>query len=438
MKLVSVETPEKSVCKMTFSASAEELEAASNAVYERTRASYTIRGFEKGQADRAQIEADRGEHTFWYDAINDLMDRDVPGLYEAALAERGFEPVDEPVYDLVSVKKDEGFVATATVALEPELLLHRTEGFTVHCVTPAATDKEIEHTVEQRRAAAAQLVPHRGPAVKGNTVHIDYTGLVGGKEFPGGSATGQAVELGRGRMIPGFEDGILGHQAGDEFEIQVTFPERYKPELAGKAAVFHIKLIDVCVRQLPALNSDFAKKVGQVDTMDEFRAKIRTQIESRKHDTALNHAKNEVLMQLADAAEGDLPEVLIESAYQNEMQQFQQQLQMQRMSLDQYLSRVHQTREGFTDTVRSAAERNTRARMALLQIARAENLVPTDEEIDAQLARRAERAKKSLEEVKAKTDLRAVRRNEAIRRAAEYVVEHSTIEEEMAEPEAKK
>ena len=115
MKLVSVETPEKSVCKMTFSASPEELEAASNAVYERTRASYTIRGFKKGEADRAQIEADRGEHTFWYDAINDLMDKDVPALYDAAMAEHGFVAVADPVYDLVSVKKDEGFVATATV-----------------------------------------------------------------------------------------------------------------------------------------------------------------------------------------------------------------------------------------------------------------------------------------------------------------------------------
>ena len=125
MKLVSVETPEKSVCKMTFSASAEELEAASNAVYERTRASYTIKGFAKGEADRAQIEADRGEHTFWYDAINDLMDKDVPALYDAAMKEHGFRAVDEPTYDLVSVKKDEGFVATATTALQPELKLTR-------------------------------------------------------------------------------------------------------------------------------------------------------------------------------------------------------------------------------------------------------------------------------------------------------------------------
>ena len=202
MKLVSVETPEKSVCKMTFSATAEELEAASNAVYERTRATYTIKGFQKGEADRAQIEADRGEHTFWYDAINDLMDQDVPALYEAALKEHGFAPVDDPSYDLVSVKKDEGFVATATVALQPELKLTKTTGFTTQCVTPEVTDKEIDTVLERRRNYAAELVPHKGPAVKGNVVHIDFEGLLDGVAFKGGTAKDQSVQLGSGRMIP--------------------------------------------------------------------------------------------------------------------------------------------------------------------------------------------------------------------------------------------
>ena len=404
MKLVSVETPEKSVCKMTFSATAEELETASNAVYERTRASYTIKGFAKGEADRAQIEADRGEHTFWYDAINDLMDRDVPALYEAAMAEHGFKAVDEPSYDLVSVKKDEGFVATATTPLQPELNLTQTTGFHVECVTPAVTDKEIDAVLERRRNAAAELVPHKGPAVKGNVVH--------------------------GRMIPGFEDGILGHKGGEEFEINVTFPVRYHvKDLAGKPVVFKIKLIDVCVRQLPALNSDFAKKVGKVDTMEAFREQVRKQLHDGKHASALNRAKDQVLTQLASAAEGEIPSVLVESTYQQEMQNIQQQLQMQRMSLDRYLSQIHQTRENFTANVHAAAEKNTRARMALLQVAQNEGLVPTDEEITKNLQERADRTKKTLEEVKANANIPAMQRSEAIRRAADWVIEHSTIEE---------
>lgn len=430
MKLVSVETPEKSVCKMTFSASAEELETASNAVYERTRASYTIKGFAKGEADRAQIEADRGEHTFWYDAINDLMDKDVPALYDAAMAEHGFKAVDDPVYDLVSVKKDEGFVATATTALQPELNLTQTTGFKVECVTPAVTDKEIDNILERRRQAAAELVPHKGPAVKGNIVHMDYEGSIDGKAFGGGSAKNQTLQLGSGRMIPGFEDGILGHKGGESFDINVTFPANYHvKDLAGKPAVFKINLIDVCVRQLPALNSDFAKKIGKVDTMDEFRAQIKQQLYDGKHAGAMNRAKDQILTQLANAAEGDLPSVLIETTYQQEMERVQQQLQMQRMSLDRYLSQIHQTRENFTSAVHTAAEKNTRARMALLQIAQAENLVPTEEEVDKKLQERADRAKKTLDEIKANTNVEAMRRNEGIRRAADYVIEHSTIEE---------
>ena len=430
MKLVSVETPEKSVCKMTFSASAEELETASNAVYERTRASYTIKGFKKGEADRAQIEADRGEHTFWYDAINDLMDKDVPALYDAALAEHGFVPVDAPVYDLVSVKKDEGFVATATVALQPELNLTQTTGFHVECVTPAVTDKEIDAVLERRRNAAAELVPHKGPAVKGNIVHIDYEGLLEGKPFQGGTAQNQTLQLGSGRMIPGFEEGILGHKAGEEFDIFVTFPARYHAkDLAGKPVVFKIKLHDVCVRQLPALNSDFAKKVANVDTLDELRAQVKQQLHDGKHASALNRAKDQILTQLADAAEGDLPSTLVESTYQLQMQQIQQQLQMQRLSLDRYLSQIHETRESFTAKVRTSAEKTARVRMALLQIAQQENLVPTEEEIDKQLAERAERTKKTLEEVKAQANVHAMRRNEGIRKAADWVIEHSTIED---------
>ena len=321
-------------------------------------------------------------------------------------------------------------MATATVALQPELNLTKTTGFTTECVTPEVTDKEIDSVLERRRNAAAELVPHKGPAVKGNIVHIDYEGLLEGKPFQGGTAQNQTLQLGSGRMIPGFEEGILGHKAGEEFDIFVTFPARYHAkDLAGKPVIFKIKLIDVCVRQIPALNSDFAKKVANVDTLDELRAQVKQQLHDGKHASALNRAKDQILTQLADAAEGDLPSTLVESTYQLQMQQIQQQLQMQRLSLDRYLSQIHETRESFTAKVRTSAEKTARVRMALLQIAQQENLVPTEEEIDKQLAERAERTKKTLEEVKAQANVHAMRRNEGIRKAADWVIEHSTIED---------
>jgi trigger factor len=273
-------------------------------------------------------------------------------------------------------------------------------------------------------------VPHKGPAVKGNIVHIDYEGLLEGKPFQGGTAQNQTLQLGSGRMIPGFEEGILGHKAGEEFDIFVTFPARYHAkDLAGKPVIFKIKLIDVCVRQIPALNSDFAKKVANVDTLDELRAQVKQQLHDGKHASALNRAKDQILTQLADAAEGDLPSTLVESTYQLQMQQIQQQLQMQRLSLDRYLSQIHETRESFTAKVRTSAEKTARVRMALLQIAQQENLVPTDEEIDKMIAERAERTKKTVEEIREKTNIPALKRAEAIRRAADWVIERSTIEE---------
>ena len=294
----------------------------------------------------------------------------------------------------------------------------------------AVTDKEIDAVLERRRNAAAELVPHKGPAVKGNVVHMDFEGLLDGVAFQGGTAQNQSVQLGSGRMIPGFEEGILGHKAGEEFEIFVTFPNRYHAkDLAGKPVVFKVKLIDVCVRQIPALNSDFAKKVANLDTMDQLRAQIRQQLHDGKHAAALNRAKDQILTQLADASEGELPSVLVETTYQQQMEQIQQQLQMQRLSLDRYLSQIHETRESFTAKVRSSAEKTSRVHMALLQIAQQENLLPTEEEIEKTLADRAERSKKTLDEVKANSNIPAMRRNEGIRKAADWVIEHSTIED---------
>ena len=198
--------------------------------------------------------------------------------------------------------------------------------------------------LERRRNYAAELVPHKGPAVKGNVVHMDFEGLLDGVAFAGGTAKDQSVQLGSGRMIPGFEDGILGHKAGDEFEINVTFPKNYpNKELAGKPVVFKIKLHDVCVRQLPALNSDFAKKMGK-ETMEEYRAFVKQQLFDGRHGGALNHAKDQILGQLAE---------------------------------------------------------------------------------------RAEKTKKTVEEIKAGTDVAALRRNEGIRKAADWVIDHSTIEEKV-------
>ena len=426
MKLVSVETPEKSVCKMTFSATAEELEAASNAVYERTRASYTIKGFAKGEADRAQIEADRGEHTFWYDAINDLMDKDVPALYDAALAEHGFHPVDEPSYDLVSVKKDEGFVATATVALQPELNLTQTTGFKTECVTPEVTDKEIDAVLERRRAMAAELVPHKGPAVKGNIVHIDYEGLLEGKPFNGGTAQNQTLQLGSGRMIPGFEEGILGHKGGEEFDIFVTFPARYHvKDLAGKPVQFTVKCIEVKEKKGPTIDDEFAKDVSEYDTLAALKKSIKADLAAKRQEAVDRDFENEAVVLAGKNMTCDIPACMIDEQVDKHLEQFAYQLQSQGMKMDDYLKMIGGDVKGMRDSMRPMAEQTVRSNILLSEIVHQENLDVTEEEVEEELKKMAEQYKMELDKIKEMVDVEAVKSDLKGRKAVKLIVDNA-------------
>ena len=430
MKLEKLEYPEKYVVKMTFTADAAELENAAQAVYERTRGDYTVQGFEKGEADRAAIEAEKGEHVFWYDAINDVMDAQVQPLIEAAAQENKFDFVTEPAYDLISVNKEDGFVACATVALRPELTLTCTEGFTAKCEPIPVAEKDVDQQIERVRSANVSLVPHKGPAVKGNIAIADYTGYLNGEAFQGGSAKNAQIPLGAGRMIPGFEEGFLGHSAGDAFDINVTFPANYQArELAGKEAVFHIVLHSVNVRQIPALNADFAKKVAGLGTMEEYRAQVRAKMEEGRRSNAMNIARSQLLDQLGQACKGELPTPLLEEAYQKKMNQFQIQLQMMRTTLGQFLQRTRRTKEEFDTQLRQRGALEMRTGFALEMLAEEKGLVPTDAEFDAEIAARAEKAKKTVEEYKAQPFVQNLRHEMTLERARNYVWAHSTIEE---------
>lgn len=438
MKLLSVTNPEQYVTQLTLTATAEELEAGAQATYENTRATLTVRGFKKGEANREQIEADRGEHVFWYDAINDIMDRDVPAIYDAVVAEQGLDVVNEPAYDLVSVKKDEGFTATVSFCTLPEVTVSQYTGFTADCVPNIVTDAEVENFVERKRRLASELVPHKGPAVKGNIVHLTYIGFIDGKAFAGGQAEKKRMELGKSHMIPGFEEAVIGHCAGDAFDIEVTFPENYgKKEVAGKAAVFKAKLEDTCIRQYPALNADFAKKMGDFNTIEEYRADVRAQLEKMKLDNAMNRARTMLVNQLAPHIEGYIPEPLLAQAYATEIQQLQQMLQNQNINMHQFLQQIKKTKEEFTEQVRKASAEKVRISYGLLKVAEMENLIPTDEEITADLVKRAERAKKPLEDIEKTIDRKLFKRNEGRKRAADFVKEHSTIVQKDPAPTPK-
>ena len=426
MNFIKCEKLEKSMAELQFSVDAEAFKAAVADVFKKEGRKYSVHGFRKGKAPRALIEKMYGADVFTYDAINELF----PEAFEAAVKEAGVEQVGRPEVTVDSADETNGVTLTVKVAVKPEVKVGSYNGLTVEKTVHTVSDEAVEAELKRVQERNARELTREGAAENGDIVDIDFEGFVDGVAFEGGKAEHYSLVLGSGSFIPGFEAQVVGHKAGEEFEIFVTFPNRYHAkDLAGKPVVFKVKLIDVCVRQIPALNSDFAKKVANLDTMDELRAQVKQQLHDGKHAGALNRAKDQILTQLADASEGELPSVLVETTYQQQMEQLQQPLQMQRLSLDRYQSQIHETRESFTAKVRSSAEKTARVHMALLQIAQQENLVPTEEDIDKALAARAERAKKTLEEIKEKSDIPAMRRNEGIRKAADWVIEHSTIED---------
>jgi len=329
------------------------------------------------------------------------------------------------------VKKDEGFVATAQLVLTPQLTLTKYTGFTAKCVPAPTTDKEVENTIESRRKTKSELVPHKGPAVKGNTVKLSYVGYVDGEAFEGGKADNQSLELGSGRMIPGFEDAVLGHKAGESFEIHVTFPENYfNKKLAGKPAVFQATLGDVCLRQIPALGPELAKKLDpSCETMDDYRAVVRKQLESNKRNVAKNRARTEIMTQLADSMQGEISSVLMDREFANQMQQFQASMQMQRMTVEGFLKQTGRTREQLNEMLRRGAERTIRLNQALIAVAKAENLILDEAGMTAELTHRAELVKKPVEEYAKTVDQEQLRSALARKAAMDFVMEHAVIEE---------
>lgn len=428
MRRVNIETPEKDIYRFTFEADAQELENAVQAAYLRSRDQIQIPGFELGQADRAAIEKEKGESVFWYDAINDCMAGQIPDLVEQTIAELGLEPVTEPAYELLYASTEKGFGVTATIVNKPEITLECYTGFTAHCKPNPLGANDVDHYIQRRRMMMTKKLDQSGPAENGMTAVLDFEGFQDGVAFAGGKAEDQPLELGSGRMIPGFEEAVLGHCPGDAFEIHVTFPEAYPAkELAGKPAVFQTKLKELYLRQVPALDDAFAKRAGGVDTLEEYKAQVRQKLDEMRVENAMNRARTDIVRQLGKHSTGKLPDLLTEDAYQAQLEQLRQQLAMMRKPLEVYLEETGTTMEQLSHRLRLAAEEQVRVHLALLEVARIEGLEPTEADVDAEIEREAERLGCTAEQYAEQNDRRTVRHSLCAIRAADFVVAHSTI-----------
>ena len=376
MNLVKSEKLEKSMHELQFSVDAETFKAAIEKAYKREGKKYNVPGFRKGHAPRAVIEKMYGADIFHYDAINDLF----PEAYEAAVVESGIQPVGRPEADVVSESLEDGVVLKVTVAVKPEIKVGNYTGLKATKKVNTVDDADVEAELVRMQNRNGRIITREGKAENGDTVDMDFEGFVDGVAFEGGKAEHYSLVLGSGSFIPGFEDQLIGHEAGEEFDVNVTFPEEYQAkELAGKPAVFKIKLHEVKTKELPALDDEFAKDVSEYDTLDELKASIRKGMEEQNEKQAALAVENDLVDQVIATIEGDIPEAMYEARMDEAVRDFEYRLAQQGLKLDMYLQYMGQTMESFRASFREQAEKQVKIRLALEAVAAAEQIVASDE-----------------------------------------------------------
>ena len=373
---------ENNEAKFTMEFTAEEYEAAIIKVYQSQKDKFTIDGFRKGKAPRSIIERKYGEGIFFEDAINNLFSMNYP----LALDQLDVDAIDHPKADFSELKKGEGFTVTINVTCYPEFEVKDYKGVEIETVNADVTDEDVEKELQNKAKVNARMVEVDRPAENGDTVLIDYEGWVGDEKFEGGTAERQPLKLGSGTFIPGFEEQLVGASKGEDRDVKVTFPEEYHAEeLAGKEAVFKCKVHEIKEEELPEIDDDFVKDISDFDTLDEFKADLRSSLEKSAAAKAESQMKNSVIEKVFEANEIDIPDVMVESEIDSMMSEFDQQLRGQGMDLDTYFQYVGKTAEDFRKEVKEDAYKRVKTRMLISKIAEQENFEVSNDEINTEL-----------------------------------------------------
>ncbi len=395
---VSVERMEHNLAKLTIEIPAEEVAAAEERAYQKNRSKINIPGFRKGKAPKKMIENMYGADVFMEDAIDEIL----PDAYEAACKESGLEIVSRPEIDYKQAAHGKALIVDAVVAVKPEVKLGEYKGLHVDVEEPEVTEDDIlaELKKQQEQNSTENDVEDR-PLQEGDTAHLDYAGTVDGVAFDGGTAEGQELVIGSHSFIDGFEDQMIGMNIGEEKDLNVTFPEEYHAkELAGKPAVFHVKLNGISEKILPELDDEFAAEVSEFETLDEYKNSVREDLLKKKQDSAKAEKENKLLEKAVENAEIDIPAMMIDSQAEDMVRDFGQRLQMQGMRIEQYLQYTGMTMPQLVDSYKDGAKKRIQGRLVLEAIAKAENLEATEEDLEAEFKRLSEEYKMEVEKVK--------------------------------------
>lgn len=416
----------------------EQFREAIKQAYRKEGKKITLPGYRPGKAPLAMIEARYGSEVFFEDALNLLY----ADAVEAAINESGLKVIDDKMdFELVSISKEDGVDFKVSVTTYPEIELEAYKGLKAErpLVKVEAAEVNAEIKSMQERNARMVSVEDRA-AKKGDTVVIDFEGFKDGVAFDGGKAEGHSLELGSGQFIPGFEDQIIGKNIGDEFDVNVTFPEEYGAEdLAGKPAVFKVKLHEIKLRELPAADDEFAKDVSEFDTLKELKADLKKKATERKKKAAEEAVENILVQQIVDGIKGEIPEAMFTNRLNQSVEEFGYRLQSQGMSLDMYLQYTGSTIEQFRETFRPQAEMQVKYRLALEKIVELEGIKADEEAVEAEFAKIAEGYGVDVDKVKAVIPASEVEKDVAVGKAIDFVKANAVITDAVDEKkEAKK
>ena len=433
MKVTSVEKKEKSTVELTIQVEAGEFEAAVQKAYLKNRKSINVPGFRKGHAPRKIIEGMYGAGVFYEDAINEVY----PGAYEQAVKEQNLDDVGYPKMEIVEVGKD-GLTFKALVSVRPEVKLGQYKGLTAPKEVAKVTEKDIDGEMKPYIDRATRLVSVKRKAKKGDTAVIDFEGFDNGTPFEGGKGENYELKLGSGSFVPGFEDQVTGMKAGEEKDIDITFPEDYHPDLAGKAVVFHVKVNEVKEPQAPEVDDEFAKDVSEFETLADFRKDLGDKLAKRREEQAQQDFENQVMDQLLENMECEIPDGMIEVQVDKVLDDYAMRLQSQGLSLDDYMKMVGMTPDMMRASVRPSAARQVQVELALTAVAEAEGLEASQEELDAEVKRLSEQYNLSEEQVKAAVPEEELKRELRLKKASDLVIAEAKVGKAPKKKAAKK
>ena len=424
---VKVENTEnKNEVKLSFTIEAEKFEEAMKKVYAKTAKYFTIPGFRKGKAPMQIVEKHYGSEIFYEDTFNEL----VPDIYDAAIKENNIEAVSRPNIDITQMEKGKDLIFTAIVQIKPEVKLGKYKGIELKKIEYTVSDKEVEHELGHMAERNARLVTIEDrPVEKGDIAVIDFEGSIDGVPFEGGKAEKHELEIGSNTFIPGFEDQVIGMKLEEEKDIKVNFPEDYfAKDLAGKPAVFKVKLHEIKKKELPKMDDEFAKDVSEFDTLADLKNSIKEKLQKENEEKAKYETEEAAIQAVCNDVELDIPSGMIETEIDNMVKDVEQRLQYQGLTLEQYYTLSGKSESKMREEMKEQAEKSVKSRLVLEAIIKAEDIKPEEKEVEEKLKEMAKNYGKTEEEILKNEYLKDyITNNMKVEKAIAFIVDNSKM-----------